>query len=114
KIHVYRVGTYKSAVEPFIRADQSPEARAASAALVKNIWDNWQANVASARPGAKVADYLGHIAALLRANGGDTARTALSAGLVDKLGDEIAFGTHVATLAGPGKSGGKEGRPGDF
>ena len=110
KIHLYRVGTYKSAVEPYTRADQSPEARAASEALVTSIWDNWQANVASARPKAKVADYLGNIAALLRANGGDAARTALAAGLVDKLGDEIAFGTHVATLAGKAKDGG----PGDF
>jgi protease-4 len=109
-IHVYRVGTYKSAVEPYTRADQSPEARAASEALVKSIWDNWQANVASARPKAKVADYLGNIAALLSANGGDAARTALSAGLVDKLGDEIAFGKHVATLAGAARDGG----PGDY
>ncbi len=110
KTHVYRVGTYKSAVEPYTRADQSPEARAASQALVTSIWDNWQANVTNARPKAKVADYLGNIAALLGANGGDAARTALGVGLVDKLGDKIAFGQHVVTLAGKGKDGG----PGDF
>lgn len=110
KTHVYRVGTYKSAVEPYIRADQSPEARAANEALVKSIWDNWQSNVAKVRPKAKVADYLGNIAALLKANGGDAARTALGVGLVDKLGDEIAFGKHVVTLAGAASDGGA----GDF
>ena len=26
--HIFRVGTYKSAVEPFLRDDMSPEARA--------------------------------------------------------------------------------------
>jgi len=110
KTHVYRVGTYKSAVEPYIRADQSPEARAANQALVGSIWSNWQENVGKARPKAKVADYLGNIAALLKANGGDAARTALGVGLVDTLGDEIAFGKRVASVAGPGSDGG----PGDF
>ena len=36
--HVYRVGTYKSFVEPFIRSDQSPEARQANQALADALW----------------------------------------------------------------------------
>lgn len=38
--HVYRVGTYKSFVEPFIRADQSPEAKQANQALADALWQN--------------------------------------------------------------------------
>lgn len=110
KTHVYRVGTYKSAVEPFIRTDQSPEARAANEALVKSIWGNWQANVERVRPKAKVATYLADTTALLRANGGDAARAALGVGLVDKLGDRLAFGQHVVRVAGAAHDGG----PGDF
>ncbi|MBT2188459.1 signal peptide peptidase SppA [Sphingobium nicotianae] len=110
KVHVYRVGTYKSAVEPYIRADQSPEAKAANEALVKAVWANWLGDVARARPKARVTDYLAEPLALLRANSGDTARTAQAAGLVDKLGDDIAFGKHVADLAGEAEDGG----PGDF
>lgn len=110
KTHVYRVGTYKSAVEPYIRADQSPEARAAMEALLASVWQDWQANVAKARPKAKVTDYLANPLALLRTSGGDTAKAAQAAGLVDKLGDEIAFGKRVADLAGEAEDGG----PGDF
>ncbi|WP_375251294.1 S49 family peptidase, partial [Sphingomonas sp.] len=36
--HVYRVGRFKSAVEPYIRADQSPEARAASQELYGGLF----------------------------------------------------------------------------
>jgi len=110
KTHVYRVGSYKSAVEPFTRTDQSPEARAANEALVKAVWSSWLADVGKARPRAKVEAYLGDPLALMRAQGGDAARTALAAGLVDKLGDAIAFGKRVAQVAGEGEDGG----PGDF
>ncbi|WP_260582183.1 S49 family peptidase [Sphingopyxis sp. PET50] len=33
--HIYRVGTFKSAVEPYLRADQSPEAKAADMAYAE-------------------------------------------------------------------------------
>lgn len=110
KVHVYRVGTYKSAVEPFIRTDQSPEARAANQELVSAVWNSWLTNVTKARPNAKIADYVRDPLGILRAQSGDTARAAQAAGMVDKLGDEIAFGRRVADLAGKGTDSG----PGDF
>jgi protease-4 len=110
RTHVYRVGTFKSAVEPYTRTDQSAEARAANEALVKAIWDDWLADVATARPKAKVRDYLADPLALLRAHRGDTAKAAVAAGLVDTLGDKIAFGLRVAAVAGADEDGG----PGAF
>lgn len=110
KTHVYRVGTYKSAIEPYTRADQSEEARTANQALVTAVWNSWLANVAKARPKAKITDYLADPVAMLRTHSGDTAKAAQAMGLVDKLGDEIAFGKRVADLAGEGSDGG----PGDF
>jgi len=98
--HVYRVGTYKSFVEPFTRSEQSPEARQANQALADALWQNWQDDVTKARPRAKIAAYAGNPAAAARAANGDMAKAALAAGLVDKLGDEAAFGDHVAELAG--------------
>ncbi|MEA3387886.1 signal peptide peptidase SppA [Sphingobium sp. CCH11-B1] len=98
--HVYRVGTYKSFVEPFIRTDQSPEARQANQALADALWQDWQDDVAKARPKAKIAAYAADPLAAARATNGDIAKAALAAGLVDKLGDASAFGAHVATLAG--------------
>ena len=98
--HVYRVGTYKSFVEPYIRADQSPEAKQANQALADVLWRNWQDDVAKARPEAKIAAYAADPVAAARAAGGNMAKAALSSGLVDKLGDATAFGTRVAEIAG--------------
>ena len=58
--HVYRVGKFKSAVEPYILTGQSPEARAANQALADSLWQSWQQDVSQARPKAKgVAAYAG-------------------------------------------------------
>lgn len=98
--HIYRVGTYKSAVEPYLRADQSPEARAANQALYGAIFSRWQELVQKARPKAKIADFVANPAQLVQAAGGDLTRANIAAGLIDKAGDELAFGKRVAELAG--------------
>jgi protease IV len=100
KAHVYRVGTYKSAVEPYLRADQSPEAEAATKALYDEIWGQWRADVAKARPKAKLNALLSDAAGSAEAAKGDLAQLALSDGLVDKLGDRIAFGKFLAAKLG--------------
>jgi len=101
--HVFRVGTYKSAVEPFLRNDMSPESRDAAQALYGAIWEGWKADVAKARPKANLALVGGDPVGWVRASGGDVAKAALAAGLVDKLGNEIEFGQRVAQLVGENK-----------
>jgi protease IV len=99
--HVYRVGKYKSFVEPYTRADQSPEAKAASEALSASLWQGWQADVLKARPNAKLAGFIADpVAATV---GGDLAKAALAAAVVDKLGDRASFNRMVAGQAGDGK-----------
>ncbi|BAI97131.1 protease 4 [Sphingobium sp. TA15] len=98
--HVYRVGTYKSFVEPFTRTEQSPEARQANQALADALWEDWRQEVAKARPRARLAAYVRDPAGLAEAAGGNLAKAAVSAGLVDRMGDEAAFGARVAEVAG--------------
>lgn len=98
--HVFRVGTYKSAVEPYIRNDLSPASRAASTALYGALWDDWKADVAKARPKANIALVSSDPVGWLKAAGGDAAKAAQAAGLVDRLGDEVEFGKRVAQLVG--------------
>lgn len=98
--HVFRVGTFKSAVEPYMRNDMSPEARAANEAIYGAIWETWKADVSKARPKANLALVTGDPAAWIKASGGDAAKAALAAGLVDRIGDEIGFGKRVAELVG--------------
>src|SRR5258705_3067898 len=52
--NVYRVGTYKSAVEPYIRNDMSPEARENYMALGQAVLEDWRQSVHRARPQADV------------------------------------------------------------
>ncbi|KQN00288.1 signal peptide peptidase SppA [Sphingomonas sp. Leaf25] len=98
--HVYRVGQFKSAVEPFTRADQSEPARAANQALYGAIFDQWRSAVQKARPKAQLDAFLTRPAETVQAAGGDVAQANLRGGLVDKLGDRIAFGQRVAAIAG--------------
>ncbi len=98
--HVYRVGRYKSFVEPYTRADQSPDARAASQALYGALLEQWREGVARARPKAQVAQFLSQPQQAVLATNGDIAQANLRAGLVDRLGDRTSFGQRVAQIAG--------------
>lgn len=97
---VYRVGAFKAAVEPYTRAGMSDEARANIGGLYGALWEEYKANVTRARPKLQLARITGDPAAWIATSGGDMAKAALDAGLVDKLGDKVAFGARVAKLAG--------------
>ncbi|MBB3320817.1 MULTISPECIES: signal peptide peptidase SppA [Atlantibacter] len=86
--HVFRVGTYKSAVEPFIRDDMSPEARDADSRWIGELWQNYLATIAANRQIQPNQVFPGAAALLagLQQNGGDTAKYALDNKLVDALG----------------------------
>nr|WP_208411762.1 signal peptide peptidase SppA [Sphingomonas naasensis] len=98
--HVYKVGKFKSAVEPYIRSDMSPEAREANDALYGALFAQWREAVTKARPKARIADYLAQPDAVVTGAHGDIAAANLSYGLVDKLGDRLAFGKRVAEIVG--------------
>ena len=98
--HVYRVGKYKSFVEPYTRTEQSPESREASQALTGTLFAQWQEGVRAARPKAQFAAYLTQPDKVVQTTGGDIAQANLRDGIVDKLGDRTAFGRRVAALAG--------------
>lgn len=85
--HVFRVGTFKAAVEPFLRDDMSPEAKTANIAYLTALWDTYAANVEKARslPAGSVKAYADNIEALITATGGDGALAAKNAHLVDEL-----------------------------
>ncbi|MFC7536637.1 signal peptide peptidase SppA [Sphingomonas sp. GCM10030256] len=98
--NVYRVGTYKAAVEPFIREDMSPEARQDAQALASSLFETWRDNVRMARPKAALDAYLRNPLAVAQAAGGDFAAAAQRAGLVDKVGERHAFEARLAQLGG--------------
>jgi protease-4 len=99
-VNVFRVGTYKSFVEPFTRTAASPEAKAADQALAGSLWGNWLADAKRLRPKADVPAYIAQLPQRLGKFGGDSAKTALDAGLVDQLGSRDEFDAAMIELAG--------------
>lgn len=85
--HVFRVGTYKSAVEPFIRDDMSPAAREADSRWIGELWQNYLNTVSANRQISPQQLFPGAQAIIdgLTSVGGDTAKYALDHKLVDAL-----------------------------
>ncbi len=89
--HVFRVGTFKAAVEPFLRDDMSPEAKEANLAFLGSMWSSYKSSVESARglQSGAVDRFSNDFNTVLRESKGDLAKAALNAGLVDKLANRI-------------------------
>ncbi len=85
--NIFRVGTYKSFIEPFTRMDMSDEDRESTQDLIDQLWTMYDADVSAAlglEPGS-VADYADSIVDYVTATGGDVATAARAHGLVDDL-----------------------------
>ena len=98
--HIYRVGTFKSAVEPYLRSDQSPEAKEADMAYAGALWENWLTEVKKARPKAKIDAFVADTAGAVKAAGNDLSKAGVDAGLIDKVGSRMAFSARVAEISG--------------
>jgi protease IV len=87
KVHVYRVGAYKAAVEPYTRTDMSDEAREANRAMIDELWQDYIAKVSTNRKMTldQTNDYVNRYEEVLKSADGDMARAALEHGLVDAL-----------------------------
>lgn len=86
-LHVFRVGTYKSAIEPFIRDDMSLAAREANSRWINGLWQHYVTTVATNRKLTPQVLFpkVNKALSSLQSLGGDTARYALDHKLVDEL-----------------------------
>jgi protease-4 len=86
-VNVFRVGKFKSAVEPFTGNGPSPEAAEAEAYWLKDAWSSYTNEVERARhlPSGTIAALIADAPARLAAVDGDQARLALNEKLVDGL-----------------------------
>jgi len=85
--NVFRVGTYKSFVEPYTRMDMSDESREAMTHLTDQLWEMYRADVVNARglEDGAISEFIDNLIANVNAAGGDIASAALDHGLVDDL-----------------------------
>lgn len=103
--HVFRVGKYKSAVEPYITNRMSPESREADLAWMGDLWRAWIVDVAAARNISedKLLDYAQNYDAHVAATNGDSSAAAVAVGLVDHVGGRDAARDRVIELVGEDK-----------
>ncbi|MGB0894618.1 MAG: signal peptide peptidase SppA [Parashewanella sp.] len=87
KTHIFRVGTFKSAVEPFMRDDMSPAAKEANQQLLSDIWGSYEHIVAHNRQVKTDQLVLSPEKALIELEkvNGDAAQMALNLNFVDAL-----------------------------
>ena len=100
--HVFQVGSYKSALEPITRNSMSAEDRSQTRAWLSALWENYTADVAKQRSlkPEDLNDYINSIPSNLEKVGGDTAKLALSYGLVDELKTRQEVRAYLAQYAG--------------
>ncbi len=100
--HVFRVGTYKSAVEPLLRNDMSVEDREANRLWLNRLWEHYVATIAAKRrlTSAEVNAIVEGMPALLTATAGDSARLAMENKLVDGLKSGPELDNYLRKLVG--------------
>ncbi|HHF5247282.1 TPA: signal peptide peptidase SppA [Haemophilus influenzae] len=105
--HIFRVGTYKSAVEPFLRNDMSAEAKANMQRWLGEMWNNYVLSVSENRnikkdrilPNAK--QYLAELKALK----GNSTAYAQQRGLVTDVVTRLDLDKKLSALFGKGSDG---------
>ncbi len=105
--NIFRVGTYKSALEPIMRNSMSPEAKTQNMSWLSVLWENISGDIIHERglDANALNDYIENIASELATAGGDTARLALDTGLVDGLKTRAELREYLTTVTGKDSEG---------
>ncbi|MBU0942945.1 MAG: signal peptide peptidase SppA [Proteobacteria bacterium] len=106
--HIFRVGTFKSAMEPIMRNSMSDDAKSQNMAWLTALWDTIITDIARERKLSKetLRGYTENIASELAMTKGDTALLALETKLVDGLKTREELRNYLAQLTGKDPSGG--------
>jgi protease-4 len=105
EINLFRAGEFKSAMEPFIRNDMSPEDREANLYWLGSLWQQYLEAISRQRgiPLLDLSHAVNDFANQLDSAGGDFARLALDLGLVDRLISRPEANAELARLGAPAK-----------
>ena len=107
EINLFRVGEYKSAMEPFIRDDMSESAERAGKHWLNNLWQQYLEGVSENRgiPLKSLQEAIDDFPARVEAVDGDFAQYALELGLVDRLMVAPEMRQELAKTGTPDKAG---------
>jgi protease-4 len=107
QFHAFRVGTYKSALEPFLRDSMSDFAKEANLAWLDVLWGDYKRVVSQQREldSQQLDDYINNFPAYLANADGDAAVAALNLGLVDELITRDQLRQELIEMVGPDNDG---------
>ncbi len=105
--HIFRVGTFKSALEPIMRNSMSEEAKSQNLTWLTALWDTITTDISRERQlsAESLRGYTENIASELATVDGDTARLALETGLVDGLKTREELRSYLVEMTGKDKNG---------
>jgi len=100
--NIFKVGEYKSALEPFIRNDMSEADKFQNSQWLEALWSLFVDDIVANRkiPRQNLIDYTNNAPRELRRTEGDTAQLALQTGLVDQLWTKEQLDKHLKGLSG--------------
>lgn len=98
--NIFRVGSFKSAVEPLIRDDMSAEDRQQNMTWLTSLWQVYTDTVTSQRdiPMRAISEYTDNIGWALQGTKGNPAQLALDMGLVDQVLTRQQTNRYLQTL----------------
>ncbi len=105
--NIFRVGTFKSAVEPYLRDDMSEAAKEANLAYLDVLWSSWVDIVSENRsltPNG-IQYLVDNTDKLVKKSGKGTAEAFFQYGMVDKLLSRIEQREYLLELFGESESG---------
>lgn len=104
QFHVFKVGTYKGAVEPFLRDDMSAEAEQANLAWLQVLWGDYLTQVASLRnlETSHLSQYIDQYPQLLETADSNAGQLAVEQGLVDQRMSPKQWRELMQTTVGSG------------
>ncbi|MCP5054509.1 MAG: signal peptide peptidase SppA [bacterium] len=105
EVNIFKVGTYKAAIEPYFRNSMSEADKEASERWMGELWNAYLKDVSAARniKIETINDYTEHIDERLKESAGDPGKTAKKAGLVDKLVTRDQVRKRLIELSGENK-----------
>lgn len=106
-VHVFRVGTYKSAVEPFMRDDMSAEVKENHLVWLQSLWQQYKERVSVRRAIApeKIDEYINKIDEVFAKADGDAGKAAVDSHLIDAVKTRDALNELLVEQVGADENG---------
>tara|TARA_B110000503_G_C7133371_1_gene407745 strand:+ start:258 stop:2081 length:1824 start_codon:yes stop_codon:yes gene_type:complete len=108
-VNIFKVGKYKSALEPYFRDDMSDEDKTARMGILNNWWSAYTSDFEMTRelPMGSIDQSLADIENELKASGGNLGVLALENKFVDRLITDVDLRTYLRELTGEDEESGE-------